>query len=257
MPDLADLFPGFFSEWINTRSGRIFARVGGNGPPLLLLHGFSETHVMWHRVAPQLADAFTLIIADLPGYGWSDMPQSDRDHTPYTKRAMARAMIEAMEKLGHVRFALAGHDRGGRVAYRLALDHPGRLTRLATLDIVPTYAMWHDIDARLAFRIWHWTFLALPAPGPENIIGRDPVAFWDWKTAPGTKAKSLAAFDPRALAHYRAFFCDPLRIHATCEDYRGGRTTDLAHDEADRAAGRKIACPMLAIWGSSGIPSET
>jgi len=255
MPDLADLFPGYASEWINTSSGRIFARVGGKGPPLLLLHGFSSTHVMWHPVAPQLADRFTLIIADLPGYGWSDMPESDGDHTPYTKRAMAQAMVEAMEQLGHVHFALAGHDRGGRVAYRLALDHPGRLEKLATLDIVPTYDMWHGIDARLAFRIWHWTFLALPAPFPEEVIGRDPVAFWDRKSAPGTKAKSLM-FDPRALAHYHAFFQDPLRIHATCEDYRAGRTTDLANDEADRAKGNKITCPMLALWGAAGIPSE-
>jgi len=120
MPDLADLFPGYASEWINTSSGRIFARVGGKGPPLLLLHGFSSTHVMWHPVAPQLADKFTLIIADLPGYGWSDMPRSDDDHTPYTKRAMAKVMVEAMEQIGHVHFALAGHDRGGRVSYRLA-----------------------------------------------------------------------------------------------------------------------------------------
>jgi haloacetate dehalogenase len=170
---------------------------------------------------------------------------------------MAVAMINLMEALGYVRFNLAGHDRGGRVAYRLALDHPGRLARLATLDIVPTYAMWHDIDARLAYRIWHWTFLALPAPGPEAVIGRDPVAFWDWKTAAATKTKSLAPFDPRALAHYRAFFSDPLRIHATCEDYRAGRTTDFTHDEVDYAAGVKIACPVLALWGESGIPSET
>src|SRR6202012_6014276 len=130
MPDLADLYPGYAAEWINTRSGRIFARVGGKGPPLLLLHGFYETHVMRHRVAPLLADRFTLIIADLPGYGWSDMPESDSDHTPYTKRAMAQTMVEAMEQLGHVHFALAGHDRGGRVSYRLALDHPGRLSKL-------------------------------------------------------------------------------------------------------------------------------
>src|SRR6266481_4169712 len=171
---------------------------------------------------------------------------------------MSAAMFVVLEALGHARFSLAGHDRGGRVAYRLALDQPGRLIRLATLDIVPTYAMWHDLDARLAYRIWHWTFLALPAPGPENVIGRDAVAFWDWKTAPGTKAKSLTAFDPRALAHYRTCFSDPLRIHATCEDYRAGRTTDLAHDEADRAAGNKIACPLLAIWGGAGgIPAET
>src|ERR1700694_3755019 len=138
MPDLADLYPGYAAEWINTGSGRIFARVGGNGPPLLLLHGFSETHVMWHRVAPQLADAFTLIIADLPGYGLSDMPDSDRDHTPYTKRAMAQTMVGAMEQLGHVHFALAGHDRGGRVAYRLAPGHPGRLFRLGGVGVFPT-----------------------------------------------------------------------------------------------------------------------
>ncbi len=255
--DLADLFPGFASRWIDTAAGKIFARVGGSGPPLMLLHGYAQTNVMWHKVAPELARHFTLVVPDLPGYGWSDVPRSTADHSPYTKRAMAAAMVEAMEALGHARFALAGHDRGGRVAYRLALDHPGRLSKLATLDIVPTWHMWHDLDARLAYRIWHWTFLALPAPGPENVIGRDAVAFWDWKTAAGTKSKDLSSFDPRALAHYRAFFQDPGRIHATCEDYRAGRTTDLAIDDADRAAGKKIACPMLAIWGAAGIPSET
>ena len=156
-----------------------------------------------------------------------------------------------MAALGHERFAVAGHDRGGRVAYRLALDHPGRLEKLATLDIVPTYNMWHGIDAQFAFRIWHWMFLALPAPFPEQVIGRDPVAYW---SGPGAKAKSL--FDPRALAHYHAFFSDPLRIHATCEDYRAGRTTDLKNDEADRAKGNKITCPMLALWGTTGIPSQ-
>ena len=256
MPDLADLFPGYASHWIGTSAGKLFARAGGNGPPLLLLHGYAQTNVMWHRVAPLLAEHFSLVIADLPGYGWSAVPESGADHAPYDKRSMARAMVELMEQLGHGRFSLAGHDRGGRVAYRLALDHPGRLAKLATLDIVPTYAMWHGIDARLAFRIWHWTFLAQPAPFPEEMIGRDPVGYWDRKTAPGTKAKSLDAFNPRALLHYRTFFQDPLRIHATCEDYRAGRTTDLANDEADRSAGRKIICPMLALWGSAGIPSE-
>lgn len=255
--DLADLFPGFASHWIDTAAGRVFARAGGSGPPLMLLHGYAQTNVMWHKVAPTLAQRFSLVIPDLPGYGWSDAPPAESDHAPYTKRAMAAAMVAVMERLGHARFALAGHDRGGRVAYRLALDNPGRLTRLATLDIVPTWHMWHDLDARLAYRIWHWTFLALPAPGPETVIGRDAVAFWDWKTAPGTKAKNLSAFDRQALAHYRAFFQDPGRLHATCEDYRAGRTTDLAHDEADRAAGRKIDCPLLALWGAAGIPSET
>ncbi|HEY3030932.1 MAG TPA: alpha/beta fold hydrolase, partial [Bradyrhizobium sp.] len=201
MPDLADLFPGFSSEWINTRSGRIFARVGGKGPPLLLLHGFSETHVMWHRVAPQLADRFTLIIADLPGYGWSDMPDSDSDHTPYTKRAMAQTMIEAMEQLGHVHFALAGHDRGGRVAYRLALDHPGRLSRLAVLDILPTYEYWERINRLYALKIYHWTFLAQPHPLPETLIGGNPDFFLRYKMASQTKSKNLDAIDLRALEH--------------------------------------------------------
>src|SRR5436309_3748203 len=200
MPDLADLFPGFSAEWINTRSGRIFARVGGKGPPLLLLHGFSETHVMWHRVAPQLADRFTLIIADLPGYGWSDMPESDRDHTPYTKRAMAQTMIEAMEQLGHVHFALAGHDRGGRVAYRLALDHPGRLSRLAVLDILPTYEYWERINRHYALKIYHWTFLAQPHPLPETLIGGNSDFFLRYKMASQTKSKNLDAIDPRAGA---------------------------------------------------------
>src|SRR6516225_2955870 len=229
MPDLADLYPGFASHWIDTSAGRIFTRGGGKGPPLLLLHGYPQTNVMWHRVAPALAVHFSLIIPDLPGYGWSDAPPSDATHAPYTKRAMAAVIIEAMAALGHVRFRLAGHDRGGRVAYRLALDHPGRLERLAVLDIVPTWAMWHRMDARLATR-----------------------------AAAGTKIKNLSAFDPRALAHYHAFFDDPVRIHATCEDYRAGRTTDLAHDEETRASGQKITCPLLAIWGAAGgLPAET
>jgi haloacetate dehalogenase len=258
MSDLADLFPGFASQWIDTAAGRIFMRTGGEGRPLLLLHGHPQTNVMWHRVAPALARHFALIISDLPGYGWSDAPPSDAEHAPYTKRAMANAMIEMMERQGHVRFCIAGHDRGGRVAYRLALDHPGRLDKLAVLDIVPTWAMWHGMDARLATRAWHWSFLALPAPFPETMIGKDPLFFFDWRAARGTKVKNLSAFDPRALAHYHAFFNDPVRIHAICEDYRAGRTTDLAHDEADRAAGKKITCPMLAIWGAAGgVPAET
>ena len=253
MPELADLFPDFTTHLVDTSTGKMFARAGGNGPPLLLLHGYPQTHVIWHRVAPVLAQRFSLVIPDLPGYGWSVAPHAEADHAPYTKRAMAAVMIELMDKLGHAHFNLAGHDRGGRVGYRLALDHPGRLDKLATLDIVPTYAMWHDIDARLATRIWHWTFLALPAPFPETMIGADPVHFWDWKTAQGTKTKNLSAFDPRALAHYRAFFKDPARIHATCEDYRAAASIDLVHDDADVAAGRKVACPLLVLWGEKGV----
>lgn len=257
MSDLADLFPDFQSHWVPTSAGKLFARSGGSGPPLLLLHGYTQTNVMWHRIAPELARSFSLVIPDLPGYGWSEVPEANADHAPYDKRSMAKAMIELMEALGHVRFRLAGHDRGGRVAYRLALDHPHRVERLATLDIVPTYEMWHRMDRNMAMKVWHWTFLAQPEPLPEMLIGKAPVAYLEWKMASWTRTKDLSAFDPRALAHYRAAFSDPLRIHAQSEDYRAGRYQDLANDEADRAAGRKIACPMLALWGSSGIPNET
>ena len=253
MSDFADLFPGFASEWINTTSGRIFARVGGKGPPLLLLHGFSETHVMWHRVAPHLADRFTLIIADLPGYGWSDMPSSDAEHLPYTKRAMARTIVEAMEQLGHVHFALAGHDRGGRVSYRLALDHPGRLSKLAVLDILPTYNYWERINRIYALKIYHWTFLAQPHPLPETLITASSDFFLRTKMASQTKSKTLDAIDPRALEHYLAPFRDPSRVHAMCEDYRAGAYADYEIDKADFETGKKITIPMLALWGDAGI----
>lgn len=256
MSDLADLFPGFESHWIDTSVGKMFARSGGTGDPLLLLHGYAQTNVMWHKVAPKLAEHFTLVIPDLPGYGWSVAPRSGQGHAPYDKRSMARVMIEIMEKLGHIRFRLAGHDRGGRVGYRMALDHPGRLARLAVLDIIPTYEMWHRMDHALAMKAWHWPFLAKPYPLPEMLLGKAPVEYLDWKMASQTKSKDLSPFDPRALAHYRAFFSDPLRIHATCEDYRAAETTDLAYDEADRAAGNKIAMPVLALWGDAGLPSE-
>ena len=234
MPDLADLFPGYASEWINTSSGRIFARVGGKGPPLLLLHGFSSTHVMWHPVAPQLADQFTLIIADLPGYGWSDMPRSDENHTPYTKRAMAKAMVEAMEQLGHVHFALAGHDRGGRVSYRLALDHPGRLSKLAVLDIAPTYDYWEKLNRLSALKIYHWAFLAQPYPLPETLISGNGEFFLKWKMASQTKTKTLDAIDPRALEHYLAPFRDPVPRFTRC-----ARTT--------------VPAPMLTTRSTSPI----
>ena len=257
MGDLADLYPGFESHWIDTSIGRMFARSGGSGPPLLLVHGYPQSNVMYHKLAPALAARFTLVIPDLPGYGWSAAPKSDADHAPYDKRSMAAVMVELMEKLGHIRFCLAGHDRGGRVAYRLALDHARRVEKLAALDIVPTYAMWHAMDRKLAMKVWHWPFLAQPEPLPEMLIGKAPVEYWDWKAASWTKRKDITCFDKGALAHYHAFFSDPLRIHATCEDYRAGRYADLAHDEADHAAGKKIACPMLALWGYAGIPSET
>lgn len=257
MADLADLFPGFEARTVATSGADIFLRTGGSGPPLLLVHGYPQTHVMWHKVAPALAERFTLVIPDLRGYGWSSVPRADREHTAYSKRTMAGDLVEAMERLGHVRFDIAGHDRGGRVAYRLALDHPGRIGRIAVLDIVPTYEMWHGFTVKLAMKVYHWLFLAQPEPLPEMLISKAPVEYLDYTLASWTKAKSLAAFDPRALAHYRAFFQVPERIHACCEDYRAGQTVDLAADAADAAAGRRIRSPLLALWGGAGIPGET
>lgn len=254
---LADLFPGFETRTVETQGARIFLRTGGEGPPLLLVHGYPQTHVMWHRVAPALAEHFALVIPDLRGYGQSSVPQSDPGHFAYSKRAMAGDMVEVMAALGHDRFALAGHDRGGRVGYRLALDHADRVTRLAVLDIVPTYAMWHDFTVRLAMKVYHWLFLAQPEPLPEMLITKSSREYLDYTISSWSKTKSLDEFDPRAMAHYRDFFSRPERIHACCEDYRAGQTYDLCADEADVAAGKRIACPVLALWGAAGIPDET
>jgi haloacetate dehalogenase len=222
-----------------------------------LLHGYPQTHVLFHKVAPLLDKHFALVIADLPGYGQSAAPPSDATHAPYDKRSMAQGMIELMEQLGHNQFHLAGHDRGGRVAYRLALDHPGRLTKLAVMDIIPTYDMWHGMDYKGAFKVWHWPFLAQASPLPEMFIDAAPVGYLEWKMASLAKTRDLSSFDPRAMEHYRAMICDPARVHATCEDYRAGWSTDRVNDERDWEKQNKIACPLLAIWGAQGIPSET
>ncbi len=247
MQDLADLFAGFESHWIDVRIGRIFARSAGDGPPLLLLHGFPQTHACWHRVAPALAKTHRVILMDMRGYGWSSAPES-HDGALYAKRVMAQDVIEAMEKLGHARFAFAGHDRGARIAYRLALDHPGRLERLALLDILPTYKVWQNIGAGLQAAA-HWGFLSKPEPEPETEIAKDPISYVDGLLAKWCHAKSLAPFDPRALAHYHASANEPSRIHAFCEDYRAGATLDVAADEADLGAGRTIDCPVLVLAG--------
>ena len=280
MADLADLFPGFESHWIDTSIGKVFARSGGKGPPLLLIHGYPESHVMWHRAAPQLAEKFTLVIPDLPGYGWSAAPESnltaaktdeERLRSPYVKRNMAKALVDVMEALGHVRFNVAGHDRGGRVAYRLALDHPGRVAKLSTLDIITTWDMWDQMDARLSMRAWHWMFLSQNAPLPELLLGTSANAYFDmlanaWRGGAHSGGAAAGAatpggnktggMDERAIAHYRAAFTDPTRIHAGCEDYRAGATIDRTLDDIDRKAGKKITCPMLVLWGARGLPGQ-
>jgi len=251
-----DLFEGFDTRRIAGSGADIFCRIGGSGPPLVLVHGYPQTHVEWHRIAPALAERFTLVMPDLRGYGASSIPANDATNAPYSKRAMAADVVAVMRALGFARFAVAGHDRGGRVAYRLALDAPERVTRLAVLDIVPTHEMWTTVDAARAMKVYHWMFLAQPKPLPEMLIGANPRAFIDHTLASWTKARDLSAFAPDALAAYRAFFAEPARLSATCDDYRAGQTIDLALDSADIAAGRKITAPVLALWGAAGIPAE-
>jgi haloacetate dehalogenase len=241
------VFEGFSEHRIATRDADIFALTGGEGPPLLLLHGYPQNHVMWHRVAPRLATSFSLIIPDLRGYGDSMGPAPDAAHLNYSKRTMAADMVSLMEALGHPRFSIAGHDRGGRVAYRLALDRPERVARVAALDILPTFEVWQRMNRDAAMRSYHWLFLAQPAPLPEQLIGRDPDFYLlhllnRWAGAP-------AALDPASIAEYARHFRKPSVIEATCEDYRAGATVDLEHDRADRASGRRLSCPLLVLWG--------
>ena len=253
MNKLPDLFPGFESRTIKTRGAEIFARLGGSGPPLLLLHGYPQTHHAWHRVAPKLAEHFTLVLADLRGYGQSSVPPSDADHFAYSKRAMGEDMVDVMRSLGHARFSLLGHDRGARVAYRMALDSPEAIERLVILDILPTHIMWRNMSHGLAMSAYHWPFLAQPHPMPETLIGEPPEYYVDYTLASWALAKDLSVFDETALAHYRALLRSDARLHAACEDYRAGESYDRQADEDDLNAARKIACPTLVLWGTEYV----
>ncbi|MGO4738266.1 alpha/beta fold hydrolase [Bosea sp. 2KB_26] len=216
---------------------------------MLLLHGYPQTHVLWHKVADQLKRRFTLVCADLRGYGDSEKPASDAAHLVYSKRAMAQDMVEVMIALGHDRFAVGAHDRGARVAHRMALDHAGHVTRLATLDIAPTREMYANTTDAFARAYWHWFFLIQPAPFPERMIGADSKAYWLKKC--GSGSAGLTPFAPEALEHYLRCFADPATIHASCEDYRAAATIDLRHDDED--GGRKLEQPLLALWGEQGV----
>jgi haloacetate dehalogenase len=255
MTDADRSFPGFREHVAQGEHGAIFARVGGSGPPLLLIHGFPQTHMEWAGLARALADRFTVVAMDLRGYGRSAAPAS-QDGALYTKRWMAKDARALMASLGFSRFNVCGHDRGGRVAYRLALDWQEAVEKIAVLDIVPTGAMWAGMGARMAMTTYHWMFLAQPAPLPEKLIGADPLFYLDWTLASWTRDRSLACFPPASLAAYRAALTRPQNISAYCEDYRAGATLDRAYDEEDRAAGREIAAPLLALWGDAGIPAE-
>lgn len=253
---MSDLFPNTREYRVQTGVAEIFARIGGSGPPLLLLHGYPQTHAMWHLVAPRLMESYTCVMADLRGYGFSSCPANSADNRPYSKRVMAEDMVALMQGLGHDRFAVVGHDRGARVAYRLALDRRDTVTCLALLDIMTTFDMWHNFSVAMAMKTYHWLFLAQPHPLPEMLIETAPISFLDHMIARWSKAKDLSAFAPRALAEYRLHFSTPEHIHSTCNDYRAGQTCDLADDEADRAAGRRITCPLLVLWGDTGIPTQ-
>lgn len=224
-------------------------RISGNGPPLLLLHGFPQTNVMWHKIAPALAESFTVIAADLRGYGDSSAPRSTPDHAAYSKRTMANDVIRLMDSLGHDRFMVAGHDRGGRVAHRMARDHAERVSRIAVLDIAPTAAMYSQTDMRFATAYYHWFYLIQPAPLPERMIGADPDFYLRSKC--GQWGRTSGAITEAAFADYLRCFRQPDRIHAMCEDYRAAATIDLAHDKEDET--EKLNMPLLALWGEAGF----
>lgn len=245
-PPATDFFPGFKKLNKKTSGATINFVTAGSGPPLLLLHGYPETHLMWRKVAPQLAKQFTVVAADLRGYGDSSKPAGGGDHAAYSKRAMAQDQVEVMSSLGFQKFLVVGHDRGGRVAHRMALDHPDSVQKLVVLDIVPTYKLFHSVTKELATSNFHWFFLIQPQPLPETMIGNS-AEFWLKSRFNGLPP---GAIGKEAFAEYLRSFRAPEMIHATCEDYRAGASIDLVHDDADLQ--RKIDCPVLALWAERG-----
>lgn len=245
------MFHGFQHRDFRLGGVTIHGRVGGDGPPLLLLHGHPQTHVMWHRVADDLARRFRVVALDLRGYGDSSRPASDERHAAYSKRAMAQDAVDAMAQLGHGRFNVCAHDRGARVAHRLALDHPGRAERMMLLDIAPTLPMYERTGEAFARAYWHWFFLIQPPPLPERLIDADPAGYV--RAVMGSRHAGLAPFDPAALAEYERCIAGPGTAHAICEDYRAAASIDLEHDRADRDAGVRVAPPLRVLWGAYGV----
>ena len=246
------MFDGFDSFDIDVDKGiRIHGRRAGNGPPLLLLHGHPQTHVIWHRLAGRLAEHYSVVATDLRGYGDSSKPPGEQDHANYSKRAMAADQVAVMAALGFDSFYLCGHDRGGRVAHRLAMDHPQRVRKLMLLDIAPTLAMYEKTDRAFATAYFHWFFLIQPAPLPETLIEASPSAYIT-RTMGGRHA-AMEAFDPAAIAEYQRCLAQPGAAHALCEDYRAANGIDLEHDRADRAAGRRLSMPLEVLWGRHGV----
>lgn len=245
------MFEQFQRSECEVNGVRIAYRKGGSGPPLLLLHGYPQTHVMWHQVADQLAEHFTVVAADLRGYGDSSKPEGGGNHAAYSKREMARDQVELMRTLGFERFDILAHDRGARVSHRLAMDHPQVVRRLILLDIAPTLAMYTQTDETFARAYWHWFFLIRPAPLPEMLLEAAPELVLD--SAVATRADHAHPFTPAAYAEYLRCMKQPGTIHAFCEDYRASAGIDLEHDREDRAAGRHIEAPLLVLWGANGV----
>jgi haloacetate dehalogenase len=243
------MFEGFERRQIKTAGATINVLQGGKGPPVLLLHGYPQTHVMWHKIAPRLANDFSLVLPDLRGYGDSSKPPDGEEHFGYSKRATAQDQVEVMEQLGFKHFAVVGHDRGGRVAHRMALDHPERVIKLAVLDIAPTHKLYHNVSKAFATAYYHWFFLIQPAPMPETLIGNSAEFYLN--SLLGIGRLKPHAITPEAFAEYLRCFRDPATIHATCEDYRAAASIDLVHDDAD--IDRKVTCPVLALWGEKGV----
>lgn len=243
------MFEDFSRFEIATSGATIHGVRGGSGPPLLLLHGYPQSHVIWHKIAPRLAERFTVVATDLRGYGDSGKPPGGPRHVNYSKRAMAGDQVEVMRALGFDRFRLVGHDRGARVSHRLALDHPQAVERVVVLDISPTRRMYAGTSHGFAQAYYHWYFLTQPADLPERMIGGDPDFFLLRKI--GSGPAGLSCFTPDALASYLRYMRDPEMVRASCEDYRAAATIDLEHDAADEA--RKLACPVLALWGEKGV----
>jgi haloacetate dehalogenase len=245
------MFRGFTVHDVDVNGVHIHARVGGKGPPVLLLHGYPQTHVIWRTVAEALAESHTVVASDLRGYGDSGKPASETDHSSYCKRAMAADQVGLMQALGHEHFAVVGHDRGARVAHRLCLDHAERVERAAVLDIVPTRHVFANVDRALATTYDHWFFLAEKPDLPEVLIGGVPEYFLRRKLDQWSGPD--AVFDEDAVSEYVRCFSDPETIRASCEDYRAAASIDLEHDGADVMAGRRITCPLLVLWGDRGF----
>ena len=238
-------FSGFLASEIKTKDNTVFLRTAGQGPGLLLVHGFPRTNLMWRHLAPQLADRYTVVCVDLRGYGHSGSPVSTDDHFPYSKRAMASELVEVMEQLGFTRFSVVGHDRGGRVSYRMAIDHPEKVEKLAVFDVIPILEGWSRADAKFAQTYWPWILLSQKNPLPEKYLLGAPEAVFD-------NPFGMGSFATEIRDQYIEMYREPVRVHAVCEEYRAAATIDVEHDRDDLKANHQIKCPMLHLWAAGG-----